>query len=320
MTLSYVERLLCVSLASFYLLHLTLGAAVCLLTPAAIRMAGRIGPQGGASLLLAVRLMPMTVAGLFVACLCVPSYLWLEPEAAGEKAGAVCLTAALLGACALALSVGRGIGALTASLRRFRRFGRVARHALIAGEPAWVIDSESPLLGMAGVFRPRLIVSKQVLASLTPEQLDAAIRHEEAHRKSGDNLKRLVLLFAPGLAPFPTRLDRLGSAWMRLSESAADEKASGGNPRRSLALAEALVRVARLGGERTLAPLMTPFVGDEGLLEERVERLLHASPIPECRCPRMPALAAGLALLAAVAAVYPAILASIHPLLEELIH
>src|ERR1017187_9016472 len=73
MTGSYLFRLLCLSMASFFLVHLALAAALSLLGPAAIRLSERFRPQLAVRLLLLLRLAPtglslLMVAGLLACC------------------------------------------------------------------------------------------------------------------------------------------------------------------------------------------------------------------------------------------------------------
>ena len=42
-------------------------------------------------------LLQQVQAGLAVAAVCIPSYLWLEPDASTEEVGLVCFAAALFG-------------------------------------------------------------------------------------------------------------------------------------------------------------------------------------------------------------------------------
>src|ERR1044071_1705354 len=97
MTSSYLPRLLSICLASFFLLHLVLGTVIVLLAPALIRRAEYLRPQAAARLLLIARLIPGAVAVFLVVGLCVPSFLWLEPQAGPEEISFVCLSAAALG-------------------------------------------------------------------------------------------------------------------------------------------------------------------------------------------------------------------------------
>src|ERR1035441_6513764 len=107
MTGSYLFRLLCLSMASFFLVHLALAAALSLLAPAAIRLSERFRPQLAARLLLLLRLAPTGLSLLIVAGLIAPSHLWLEPRAPTEPIGWVCLAAAVLGVGIWSLYVAR---------------------------------------------------------------------------------------------------------------------------------------------------------------------------------------------------------------------
>ncbi len=300
MTLSYAWRLLCLSGAVFFLIHFAVGAAVALGAPAAICLAERFPPRRAAGFLLGLRLLPAVLAAAVVAAVCVPSYLWLEPNAGVEHVGAACLAAAALGSAAWLFA---GARAWRAALRSHR-----------------LLRDRQPCLALAGILRPRLIVSPTVRAVLTPEQFETALAHERAHWVSRDNLKRLLLLLAPGLLPFCPGFGRIERAWGRFTEWAADDSAAAGSTRRSLSLAAALVRVARLQTRPVALPLATSLLGEGPDLAARVARLLHPAPrrIAAERS-RMPlGLAAALALAFGAILFHPATLSAAHQLLERL--
>ena len=150
----------------------------------------------------------------------------------------------------------------------------------------------------------------------------AALRHEEAHRVSRDNLKRLLLLLAPGLLPGFHGFGAIERGWARFTEWAADDEAVAGDAHRSLSLAAALVRIARMGGTLSPSPLATSFLGDSREISARVDRLLSAAPVAPVRRANSAAMAAGVALAAACAAsmLHPATLQTAHRIIEELIH
>ena len=101
---------------------------------------------------------------------------------------------------------------------------------------------------MVGAFRPQFVISRNVLETLSPEELDCAIRHERAHRTSADNFKRLLLLLAPDVLPFLTNaFSALDRSWITFSEWAADDSAVANDLQRSLSFAGALVHVAQMG-------------------------------------------------------------------------
>ena len=104
----YLLRLLCLCLAAFFVIHSVVGLLVALSGPAAVRIARRMRPRSAGRFLLALRLLPAALALFVVAGLCVPSYLWLEPEINAEEVGAACLAAAVLAAALWTISTARG--------------------------------------------------------------------------------------------------------------------------------------------------------------------------------------------------------------------
>jgi len=326
MILPYLARLICLCLAAFFLVHAALGLAISLLTPVAVRFAIRMSPVHGARLLLALRLLPPAFALFIVAGLCAPSYFYLEPKGSPEEIGLACL-----GAVALSLAVGgraiaRAARALVLSRRHSRQCREQSREIRLAGEPtpSWVIEGNSPCVALTGLVRPRIVISTRVLAELSADQLAAVVRHERAHGVSYDNLKRLLVLLSPGILPFASGFRELERAWAKITEWAADDRASAGNSRRSLSLAAALVRVARLGSVAPVPALATSLMADGADLSERVDRLLQPADHASRGGRREPILTAtaGLLLTGALAAVLaqPATLESAHECLEFLIH
>jgi beta-lactamase regulating signal transducer with metallopeptidase domain len=176
---------------------------------------------------------------------------------------------------------------------------------------------------LAGIFRPRLVVSRAVVQTLDRTQLAAAVRHERAHSASSDNLRRLAMLLAPGVAPGFRGFARIEQAWSRFAEWAADDRAVAGDPRRSVALAEALLSVARLGLVRPPHLLATPLLCAGEEIGRRVDRLLRplSKPQPVFRQPVvLRACGACLLVTGAVAVLSgTGMLATVHEALERLI-
>jgi Zn-dependent protease with chaperone function len=319
MTISYLPRLFCVSMAAFFLLHSALGLAVALLAPAAVRVAGRMRPPLAARFLLALRLLPAAFALFCVAALCVPSYCRLEPDAAAETVSFECLAAASLGLAIWIFSLARACRAAGRSLRYVRRCaGRSTRLAVQCSQ-VWLVETPVPVLALARILRPRLLISKNVVNALSEDELGAVLDHERAHGASRDNAKRLMLLLAPGLLPFFSGFETLDRNWVKFSEWAADDCAVAGNPLRSVLLAAALVRVARMG---LATPALMSSFADRRDLPARVDRLLRAAPPCQPQAPRAAPLLAGAALAAALlaASLQPAAAASVYMFLERLVH
>jgi beta-lactamase regulating signal transducer with metallopeptidase domain len=168
-----------------------------------------------------------------------------------------------------------------------------------------------------------MVISTDVVSALSAEELSAVVRHEQAHGISHDNLKRLLVLLAPGILPFAHGLRDLERAWAKLAEWAADDRAAAGKTRRSLTLAAALVRVARLGATEAPPALATSLMADGADLSERVDRLLRPVRRKAGQAQREPILMATAALLVAGALIAvianPVTLHSAHECLEFLI-
>jgi Zn-dependent protease with chaperone function len=326
MILPYLLRLLCLCFASFFVVNVVVALLVRIFSKSAIRFAESSVPLAAAHLLLALRLLPFALAGLFVAALCVPSYLWLEPAATAERVGVMCVILGFLGAATCLVSIARTTFSLFASLRHNRLCRLAGQEARIPGEssPVVLVENEAPLLAMSGLFRPRLLISRGVLRSLSADELDAALRHEHAHRTSRDNAKRLLLLLAPDVFPFVQPLRALERTWSKFAEWAADDQATAGDSTRAVSLAAALIQVARMGSGPRLPFLSTSLLACDRDLSARVDRLLRA--IPRASVALKPAhhrfRTAGFLLAGGLAALFltPFALSSVHELLELLLH
>src|SRR6516165_9131548 len=146
----YLLRLLCLCLAAFFVIHSVLGVLVALAGPATVRAARRVRPRLAERLLLALRLLPATLALFVVVGICVPSYLWLEPEINAEEVGAGCLTAAMLAAALLTISTARGVRAAVRSARHARSCERLGRFSSLAGssKPVWILEAPTPMFAL----------------------------------------------------------------------------------------------------------------------------------------------------------------------------
>jgi Zn-dependent protease with chaperone function len=323
---AYFSRLALLSCASYSLLYVAAAIFVAVLAPAALRLAAGMRPRGAARLLYTLRLLPLIGSVFVTTTLCVPSYLWLEPHGAQEKVGWGCLFAALLTAALGCVSCARA-GAAVLSSSRWTRALPPSHRAIGASGlccPVSLLEVETPILGLAGLLRPQVVLSRGVLRVLSAEQLDAALRHEQVHRTAHDNCKRLLLLLTPRIWPFSGALVALERDWARLSEWAADDEATRGDARMQLELAAALVCVAQLGNAPRQPLLSTSLVADDRDLAARVLRLIAgkaASPS------KSPGYARGLAISAALltvcgataAILRPATLYAVHQLLEHLL-
>ena len=321
MILPYLLRLVCLCLAAYFVVNFAAGLPLALASRAIVARANRMRARSAARLLFALRVLPAALALFVVVGLCVPSYLWLEPELAVEEIAAPWVAAAILGAALCLMTTARAARSLLRAWRHARFCRRLSRATSLAGArlPVWILDTQAPLCALVGIFRSGVLLSGAVVKRLTPAQLGLALRHEEAHDASRDNLKRLLILLIPGLLPGVSGFRAIERGWGRLIEWAADDEAAGGDTQRSLTLATALVRMARMGGA-AVVPLSASFLDDYGDVSARVNRLLHPTPptVQRHNWTLFGCLAAIFSL--AVSLLHPTSLAACHATIERLIH
>jgi hypothetical protein len=325
MILPYYMRLLCLCFATFFVVHVLSWFVVRSLSSAAVRVAETMRPRMSSRLLFGLRIAPVAVTLFLVIGFCVPSYVWLEPDIAGERVGFACLLAAALGATVWAVSLVRGLVSVLRTQSYLRRCRRIdtGRDAVGESTDCLVLGNNAVVMAVAGAWHPLLVVSQSVMNVLSEEQKQAAFRHEAAHRTSRDNLKKLLFLLSPDALPFVPGLARLERGWARFTEWAADDEAVDGDQECALSLASALVRVAKLGVRPAPAYLLSSLVDDDCDLKTRVDRLLREPAYAEKPLQPVVAFTRNAAMVLAGVAVtlllWPESLGSIHRLLEHLV-
>lgn len=326
MILSYSLKLVFLCFAFFFLAHAALGLATWAAGPAAIRLAERLRPRAAARLLFAVRMLPLVVGILALLALCIPSYLWLEPKASTERVGLLCIVAGGLGATIWIVAVFRALSAVIRSLRFKLQCERDGREFDVARESdgVTVVETDFPLLALAGLFRPRLVISRNALNALSSEELDAALRHERVHQESHDNWKRLMFSLAPEILPALGLFAKIEHAWGRFSECAADAEATEGNEQAAVALASALINMAQLGTTPRLPAAASSLVPVPCDLAERIDRLLIArgpQPTNQTRCITLVTSTVASLIMGCLIAVLlsPSAIVVVHEFLERLI-
>jgi Zn-dependent protease with chaperone function len=299
------------------------------------RVAGRATESWSAAsrarLLFSLRTSPALLALLSVAFLVIPAYLAYEPRRGAEPVSFKLGLLAFLSATGIAVSIYRGIAAHRATANLTSDWLKQGKPIQIAGIdiPAYRIEHTFPLIAIVGFLRPRLFVASQVLEILTPEEISAAVAHENGHLAARDNLKRgLLRACRDALLIIPSgRL--LDKAWSEASEEAADENAARQGNGVALDLASALVKIARivpLGARPTMPSGVFLFGDDETKgIKSRVRRLIALAANgcrPGSRHPALTKLAVWgptsmLFLSLVVAATSPYLLASVHDLIEH---
>jgi hypothetical protein len=234
-------------------------------------------------LLLAIRLLPAAASSLFVLVVFLPAHWRFEPPDTDESFGAVLAGTATVG---LLLILRAGWRAIRAGIAG-HRFDAIARGAARHVDPGGAGHQVLELKGwrgisLAGIWQPKIFIGSDALAALTPAELDLAIAHEMAHRRSKDNLKRFAMCCVPDLLGWTSVARQLEQQWQAEAECEADAHAVGRDGGRAVALASALVKVARLegdGGFRPASPAFSAFHVPT-LLELRVRRLVAESALP----------------------------------------
>ena len=216
----FVLRGIAVSLAAFFLVYCLLS----LLVAGGWQFLGRlrtVSARGLANLLFTLRITPLAASAAVTLAFVVPSFLWLEPSSTDEEIG---LAPVVLGACCLLLLAIGLFRLASAQARTSRLISNWLQGAssldVGAAAPAFRARHNIPPLMLAGVCRPRLLVSESTVAVLSSDELHIAVQHEIAHMRSRDNLRKLVFRLspAPGMA-------KLESAWQEAAELAADDAA-----------------------------------------------------------------------------------------------
>jgi Zn-dependent protease with chaperone function len=236
----FALRLVGVALSVFILTYCLLSLAISAGWKFVARLCRPLHPAQSANLLFGLRLSPLVAAIAITAIYVVPSYLVLEPEHIDEPFGPMLL---LLASGAFAWLLGAVLRTVVAQKRTSQMLSKWVQGAegIEDGTPFPVLRLTrcEPVLTVAGICTPRVLVSKTAATILTRQELDVALRHELAHIRHRDNLKKLLLR---GVG-FPAMTD-LESAWLEMSEMAADDAAVS-NPSEALDLASALIKLCR---------------------------------------------------------------------------
>lgn len=294
----------------------------CVATVALMRRYERRRVKLSAGQWFSLRMLPASSAFAFVLAIFVPSYWQFEPREAVEAVDLTLTLCAIGSVATLAMAAYRGVSAWGAAGLRTRAWMRTSRPLALPGTtiPAFEVDSDAPVLALAGIVRPRLLVTRALIDALTREELAASVAHEIGHWDALDNLKRLVMRAAPDLFGATASAHTIERGWAAASEHSADRLASDGQPASRCALASALVKVARL---TPVAPPLTEPISTligGGDIASRVRSLLDDS----ARSDVVPGahhrwLIAGTAAVA-LAGTYTPMLRAAHMATEALVH
>ncbi len=322
----FAARGLAVASSVFFLVYVVLSLAVCYVWGGVSALGGKISARRRADLLFAFRIFPFAAAAAVTAALTVPSFLLLEPRKIREPLAALPL---VLAVCGIGLAGFGAANAIAALLRAGGMISRWMNHAKTIESqlsiPVLRIEPTAPALTVAGIFRPRVLLSGAAQFSLNDNELRTALRHEVAHVRRRDNLKKLLLRFLafPGMKSMET-------AWLESTEMAADDDAvsCAGD---ALDLAAALIKLSTLSPRPQCCEeeVMTAFVhSSAALMNARIERLIAWAQNPRadgCRDSQRRAATFFLAMTAAViitaafVVTYTQLLTQVHTVTEWLV-
>ena len=305
----------------FVILNGALSVIVALVGDQVAILTARHHSKTRARTLLTLRLLPSVTSLAFVAAVFVPSYLRLEPKNFDEAFGWTTTASAIVATVLVVAACWRAVGACWRATSRARACVRAGHPITLPSAPLPVccIDGRDAAMTLVGVLRARLLVTRPLVDILTPDEMQAAVAHELGHYRAWDNLKRLVIRGAPDALSLLAAGRRLEREWTLAAEHAADARAAR-DPGTALALASALVKVARLTPSPafSLAPV-SPLVGGEAIAS-RVERLINPLPSvqPSGRA-RFAWWSIGVAAAAAFTLTYFPLLGAVHHASEVLV-
>jgi beta-lactamase regulating signal transducer with metallopeptidase domain len=223
---------------------------------------------------LAIRLTPPVGAALFSAAVVVPAFLRYEPVHR-EQPGFMLVALAMIGAVLILDGARRGVRSYWVTHKLSAQWARVATRSRAGGMTIDIIDSVAPIVAVVGGWRPRIVAARRVVHACTVEELACIVAHERAHVAAKDNLKRFLIAASPDVLSWLPLGRQLARRWRAASEQSADEWATSSGPRPRLALASALIKVARLAtGTPAALPPISTLINPDGI-ESRIQRLLE---------------------------------------------
>lgn len=298
-----------VLLATFGLVALLLAGLVAIAWHAGLK-AARMAPAD----FLALRFLPVAGALLFSVTVVLPAFLTCEPHQDREAVGPLLLILAGFTLLTLGHGIWRGWRAWVATRSLLHECGPARRWVIENGQRVQVVEVTGPIIGVIGSWRPQVVAAECVVSACSREEFRQVVAHEAAHVSARDNLKLLLILACPDALAWTPLGTALCEHWRTQAEFAADQRATGEDPDKRVALASALIKVARLfdASRRVRQALTMPVALDD--VEGRVRHLL--APAPALSATTSKALAS-FALLMPLTAI--PLYALVHELIETLV-
>jgi hypothetical protein len=318
----YYVRGIAVSSSIFFALYSISSVAVCCLWRRVWQFGQRYSSARCADLLFVWRLVPVAVAGAITLALAIPSFLLLEPRAIDERMSGLSVVLGLSGIGVVLGGIWRAVAALMKASRVVSRWssGECVMESIPIRDgrdlvPVLRISGLAPPLTVSGILRPSMWLSRAAEFALTEPELETALRHEFAHVRRRDNLRRLILHLVafPGMA-------QLETAWREATEMAADDAAVS-SASEALDLASAMLKLTELISPHPSTELTAALVRSPAdCLNARVRRLIawpEQSPTQKSRLGYAMGVAAAVA--ATLALTYGQLLVQLHAATECLV-
>lgn len=312
----FAARGIAVSFSVFVMVYCVLSLAVCLAWRTVQSRLESLPVHRVADSLFALRMFPLATAAVVTTAFTVPSFLLFEPRAIEEPLGEIPLAVGVFGTVLGIFGLVNAGMALRRASRTVSTWTNAAQPVeFCAPIPVLRISPATPAMTATGIVRPKVLLSSAAESMLTAGELHTALKHEVAHIRRRDNLKKLLFRFAV----FP-RMSGLEAAWLEATEMAADDAAVS-NAGEALDLAAALIKLSRLGPVEPPADLTGALVhSPASVMNARVERLIAWSDdrlAPPQRLSLRYALSA--ATVAVFALTYTQLLVHVHAATEWLV-
>lgn len=318
----FALRGIAISLSMFFMVYVALSGAVCLVWRR-VRICGqRHSVKRCADVLFAIRTVPFAVATGVTVTFALPSFLLLEPRFVNEPIGHI---STVLGFCGMAVILAGMLKAVAAVLQASQSTARWSGEATVIGSARIESTSSVPVLRSAaapplttaGILRPRVWLSQGAESVLTQSELQSALRHEVAHVRCRDNLRKLILRLVafPGMAA-------LENAWHEATEMAADDAAVS-SASEALDLAAAVIKLSRLSTLQPSAALTTALVRSPSeSVNARVQRLIAWTERRQSSVPRYSlarSVFGAVAVVITLVVTYSHLLTRVHAATEWLV-
>jgi hypothetical protein len=319
MLLSYWLRLVCLVLFSVGIMQVTLHLLMQLVMTLAERRVDQMSARFQERIYFVAPVASHVLAFLLSLLVVAPQYIRGETNPMQERVGVVCVTGALLVTVRYLYGLLR---AIQLRLQMHRGHMQDDESIVLVRDTAVHICADGyPLLAVAGLFSPRIVLSQHLLdnAAFSPQLLEIALAHEKAHIQHHDNLKHFVMA---SLALSGLGTDGSLQRWRYAAEHAADDDAVSGSSSRAILLAETLLVAARAVPPQRTPAFSLGLLPYEEELDQRIGRLLRDDSVltPTITPSWRHMMYAAAFLLASACALLHLLAASLHEVAEYVLH